>query len=114
MFAYTLFLPTRTNSPCFDIRYSCGCGRIARVYVYAILADTDESLMFACTLRCVRNRTNSSSFRVRIRADADEQTVFSNSPCLRVPKSCVSERIASVSCMLFLHMSTMSPCLREL
>ena len=96
MFACTLFMPTRTNSPCLDIRYSCGCGRISRVYVFAILADTDESLMFACTL-VVRNRTNSSSLRVRIRADADEQTVFSctlllrmrmKSPLLRVPYSC--------------------------
>jgi len=83
MFECTLFMPMRTNSPCLDVRYSCGCGRITGVYVYAILADTDESLMFACTF-VVRNRTNSSSLRVRIRADADEQTVFSFTLLLRM------------------------------
>jgi len=64
VFACTLFVRMRTNSPCLDVRYSYGCGRIAHVYVYAILADTDEALMFACTL-VVRNRSNSSSLRVR-------------------------------------------------
>ena len=52
------------ESAVFEVRYSCGYGRIARVYVYAIRADTDKSLMFAFTL-FERNRTNSSSLRVR-------------------------------------------------
>jgi len=53
----------RKNGQCLHVRYSCECGRIASVCVYAILADTDESLMFACTF-VVRNRTNSSSLHV--------------------------------------------------
>ena len=65
VFACTLFVRMRTNSPCLHVRYSCGCGRIARVYVYAIRADveekksvcvyairavTDEKPIFACYL----------------------------------------------------------------
>jgi len=37
-----LFLCMRTNSPCMRVHYSCGCGRIGRVSVYAIRVDTDE------------------------------------------------------------------------
>jgi len=38
----TLFVRVLKNSPCVRVRYSCGCGRIARILVYAIRADSEE------------------------------------------------------------------------
>ena len=50
MFACTLFVLVRKNSPSFRIRYSDGYGRIDRVCVYGICADTDGYTVFASTL----------------------------------------------------------------
>ena len=50
MFACTLFVRFRTNSQCFRVRYSLGCGRISRVSVYAIRTEANGYLVLACTL----------------------------------------------------------------
>ena len=42
VFAFTLFVRFRMKSPCLRVLYSCGCGRIALLIVYAIRADADE------------------------------------------------------------------------
>ena len=64
MFPCTLFVLMRTNSPSLCVRYSCGCGRIALVCVYAIRADAEEWPVFACRL-LVLMRTNSPCLGVR-------------------------------------------------
>jgi len=72
VFASTLVVRMRPNSPCLRVLYSVGCGRIAHVSVYAIRADGNKYLLFECTL-FLRFRTNS--------------------PCLRVQYSCGCGRI---------------------
>ena len=90
LFACTLFVLMRLNSPCLLVGYSCGCERIALICVYAIRADADEQPVFARQL-LVFMHTNSSS--------------------LRLSYSCIYGRIAPVSCTLVVRTRTSSPCL---
>ena len=108
MFACTLFVLMRSNSPSLRLRYSCVCGGIALVSVYVIFADTVDDPVFLSTL-LVRVRKNNQSLRVRylwgcvriayvcvygVRSDADEfgcmlfMRLPMNSPCFRVRYSC--------------------------
>ena len=122
VFPCTLFVRMRTNSPCLQDRYSCVCGRIARVCVYAIRTYTDGKPVFACTL-FVRILTNSPFLRVRYFV-----RLRINRLCLRVRYSCVYAQIGRVcvsavleyadeepvfASTLYLCMQTIRPCLHR-
>jgi len=65
----------RMNRPGLRVLYSCGCGRIAHVCVYAIRADADEQPVFARPLFLC---------------------LGSNNPRLRVLYSCGCGRVARI------------------